>query len=396
MILVEQHQIKATPVLKEQFFASKNLYNSALYLLRQHFFAGNEAPISYPELYRQLRDSPEYKSLPAKVSQQILIKTQKTMVGFLAAKQEFLRNPIKFLSAPKLPKYKDKSNGQFLLIYTVQAISLKAMKKGLVVPSQSGLEIPTKIDPNQIKEVRIVPNRNRCVVEIVYEVQEKPLKHSENYVGLDIGVNNLVALTSNKQGFVPVLVNGRPLKSINQFYNKQRAKFQNELGEGLFTSNKLRKLQRKRNNKIKDYLHKSSNKIIDLCLENDISKIVVGKNPFWKQNVKMGKRNNQNFVQVPFAQFIEMLTYKANLVGIILVTQEESYTSKCSFLDKEDICFHSVYAGKRVKRGLFKSSTGKVCNADVNGSYNILKKAIPDAFSKGIEGVVVHPRLLKV
>lgn len=192
------------------------------------------------------------------------------------------------------------------------------------------------------------------------------------------------------------MINGRPLKSINQFFNKSQAKIKFRLGNQ--TRQKLQKLCTKRNFKVEDYLHKASRLIVDYLVFHQIGTLIIGKNPEWKQQANMGKRNNQNFVQIPHARLVEMLRYKAELQGIYVWEQEESYTSKASFLDLDPIPVYSpgqkekpLFSGQRICRGLYQSSTGKRLNADVNGSLNIIIKAVPNAFSNGIEGVVVHP-----
>jgi len=195
--------------------------------------------------------------------------------------------------------------------------------------------------------------------------------------------------------FVPRVVNGRPIKSINHYYNKRRADFHSRLPKEQYTSHHLERFTSKRTRKIDHYLHTASKRIIDLLLQEEIGTLVIGKNVNWKQEVNMGKRTNQNFVTIPHARFISMLTYKAALVGIAIVVTEESYTSKCSFLDNEPLKKHEVYAGKRVKRGLFRSADGRFINADVNGAYNMIKKVAPKSF-KGVEDVVVYPRRLHV
>jgi putative transposase len=206
-----------------------------------------------------------------------------------------------------------------------------------------------------------------------------------------IGWNKLAAVTANQPGTAPFLVNGRPLKAINQFYNKRRARLQAKLPVGVFASHQLDILADKRARQITHYLHVASRRIVDRLVQHHVGTLVVGKNDGWKQAIGLGKRINQNFVFVPHARFIEMLRYKAELVGIHVVVSEESYTSKCSFLDLEPIGKHDVYAGKRIKRGLFRASDGRCPNADINGAFNILRKVVPDAFGNGIEGVVVHP-----
>src|SRR5215469_9092148 len=187
---------------------------------------------------------------------------------------------------------------------------------------------------------------------------------------IDIGVNNLAAITANKSGFTPLLVNGRPLKSINQYYNKRRAKMQAKLPKDQYNSRALDEVTDARQRAIISYLHTASRAIIDLLVKEGIGTLVIGKNMGWKQEANMGRKNNQSFVFIPHARFIDMLTYKAELVGIQVITIEESHTSKCSFLDLEPLGHHDRYLGKRVKRGLFVASTGQAINADVNASYN--------------------------
>jgi putative transposase len=208
---------------------------------------------------------------------------------------------------------------------------------------------------------------------------------------IDIGLNTLAAVTFNQPGVIPFLVNGRPLKAINQWYNKRRARLQAKLPQGVYASRQLDILTDKRGRQITDYLHVASRRIVDQLVKQRIGTLVIGKNDGWKQTIGLRKRTNQNFVFVPHARFIEMLRYKAELVGIRVVVSEESYTSKCSFLDLEPVGRQDVYAGKRVKRGLFLAADGRRLNADINGAFNILRKVVPNAFGNGIGGVVVHP-----
>lgn len=243
-----------------------------------------------------------------------------------------------------------------------------------------------------IAQVRIVPRSGFYVVEAVYEAKEQHTDVDASLIaGIDIGLNNLATLTSNKSGFVPRIVNGRPVKSINQYYNKERARLQSCLPNKQHTTHQLDRLTTVRTRRINHFLHSASRMIIDLLVAEGIGTLVIGKNDGWKQEITLGKRNNQNFVQVPHARFIDMLTYKAKLVGIQVILTEESYTSKCSFLDHEEIKKHEVYAGKRVKRGLFRSGYGTFIHADVNGAYNMIRKVAPDAFAEGVEDCVVNP-----
>lgn len=324
------------------------------------------------------------------MSNDVLRLLDKNWKAYFKAVKTYHFDPSQFLGYLKLPKYQDKQKGRTILIYDIQAISKKGLKKGLIQPSQLGIEVETK--QTNVKQVRIVPRKGYYVVEVVYERQEK---HTDVdpclYAGIDIGLNNLATLTSNKEGFVPRLVNGRPAKSINQFYNKERARRQALLPQSQYTTRTLECLTSKRTRKIDHYLHTASKRIVNLLVQERIGTLVIGKNTNWKQEVNIGKRNNQNFVSIPHARFINMLTYKAQLVGIHVVITEESYTSKCSFLDMEPMGKHEVYAGKRVQRALFRSASGTHYNADVNGAYNILRKVAPDAFGQGSRGCAVHP-----
>lgn len=396
MQLVEQHCIRKNDpryqVIDEAAFASKNLYNAALYEIRQAFIKRGYR-IYYPELYHLMESHEAYRALPAKVAQQVLKLLDKNWTGYQEALKSYQKDPSKFQGRPKMPKYKDKQKGRNTLVYTIQAISSKNLKRGIIAPSGLAIEMQTK--QTQVAQVRIIPRDNHYVVEVVYEQAEKQYVYPDWIAGIDIGLNNLATLTSNKSGLVPRIVNGRPVKSINQYYNKERARLQSCLPEKQYTTRQLARLTNKRTRRINHYLHAASKNIIDLLVREHIGTLVIGKNPEWKQEINIGKRNNQNFVQVPHARFIEMLTYKAKLVNIKVVLTEESYTSKCSFLDNEPIGKHEHYEGKRIKRGMFRSQYGRLINADVNGAYNIIRKVAPKAF-EGVEDVVVHPRLLPV
>jgi len=391
--LVEQHHIKSSDtrfgVIDKATFASKNLYNKANYIIRQEFI-NNGRWIRYNQLAKELKTSDEFKALPAKVSQQVLKQLDKSWKSFFAAIKAWKATPEKFFSRPKLPHYKHKTDGRFMLIYTEQAISKPALQNGIIKPSQLGIAIQTK--QSEVNQVRIVPRKGHYVVEVIYTVRPE-VNHNldANLVaGIDIGLSNLATVTSNKQGFQPFIINGKPLKSINQFYNKHKAELQSQSPNR--TTKRMRDLTNKRNRKVKYYLHVASRQIIDYLVSEGIGVLVIGRNKNWKQEINIGKVNNQNFVSIPFGQFVQMLEYKAKLVGVQVILQEESYTSKCSFLDDEPIKKHKQYQGKRVKRGLFRASDGQLINADVNGSLNITKKAVPKAFTgERDRGYVVYP-----
>ena len=400
MQLVERHIIKKShsnyAEIDQLCFLSKNLYNYANYLIRQTFFKTGEI-LNYNQVQKILQPEAEYKQLPAKVSQQVLMVLDKNWKAFKEATKAYHKNPAKFLGKPKLPKYKDKEKGRNLVIYTLQALSKKGLDRGLIKPSQTGITLQSK--QTAIAQVRIVPKLNHYVIEVVYHQEEKQKLHSNNRIAsIDLGLNNLASVTFNQAGLRPFLINGRPLKSINHFFNKRKAELQSILETG--TSKRLQNLCSKRNLKVDDYLHKASRYLINRLVELKIDTLVIGKNEGWKQDINIGSRNNQNFVQVPHSRFIQQLTYKAELEGLTVIIQEESYTSKSSFLDQDDIPVYKKdvkhsFSGQRIKRGLYRSANGFLINADVNGSLNILRKAIPNAFAEGIKGIVVSPVRVK-
>ncbi len=408
MQLVEQHVIDRNyprySVIDEAAFKSKNLYNAALYEIRQSFIHEGKY-LAYNEVQKRMQSHEAYRALPAKVSQQILMMLDCNWKSFFEAQTAYNEDPSKFLGRPKLPRYKHKTEGRNILVYTIQAISKKGLKRRLVQPSMLPIEVQTK--QKNINQVRIVPRKGFYVVEVVYEKEVKQASVNPAwYAGIDIGMNNLVALTSNKPGFQSVLVNGRPVKSVNQFYNKRKADLQKQLGH-TGTTQRMERMTNKRNRRIDQYMHTVSKRMIDLLVKEGIGVLCIGKNDGWKQETNMGKRNNQNFVQIPHARFIAMLTYKAELVGITVKVTEESYTSKASLLDLDPLPVRDpnnggekhTFSGKRVKRGLYCASDGRKINADINGAGNIIRKVAPDAFGlRAVEdgkavlaSLVVHP-----
>jgi len=412
MQLVEKHVIsKSDPryaAIDKAAYASKNLYNAALYEIRQHFiFVGKY--LTYKQMDKIMQKHEAYRALPCKVSQQVLKLLDKNWQSFFAALKAYQVDPSQFFGRPKIPGYKDKATGRNALVYTIQALSKPALRKGIIKPSQLGVEI--KIRNRNVDQVRIVPRKGFYVVEVVYTQEELHEKVNPALVAaIDIGVNNLAALTSNKAGFPPHLVNGRPIKSVNQFYNKQREHLQKKMSSNHHTSRELERLTSKRTRRIDHSMHTTSRRIIDLLIAEGIGTLIIGKNPYWKQDPTMRKKDKQHFVQLPHARFINMLEYKAKLVGITVLVQEESYTSKASFLDLDFMPVYGeeegepVFSGRRAKRGMYKSKQGHKINADVNGSYNIMRKALPNVcqnngiedVNKAIMSLVMHPERIVV
>ena len=345
-------------------FLSKNLYNSSLYAIRQHFFNTKKYK-NYNSLNKDFIQSHQidYYALPTKVSQQTMKMVDqnfKSFFGLLKLKSK----------KAKIPKYL-KKQGRYEIIFTIQSISQKELKKGFLKLSGINQKIKIRDTITNIQQVRIIPKEtfNCYNIEIVYKVSEKQLKKdNKKYASIDLGINNIATVAFNCKK--PFIINGKPLKSINQYYNKKRSKLTN------IKTRKAKLLNRKRDNKIKDYLHKASRYITNHLVYNNINTLIIGKNNGWKQEVNIGKKNNQNFVSIPFEKFVFMLQYKCNLEGINVIIREESYTSKCSFIDNEEIKKHETYLGRRIKRGLFKTAFGKIINADLNGSLNIMKKVV--------------------
>ncbi|MEG4533281.1 transposase [Microcoleus sp. D2_18a_D3] len=401
MQLTERHIIKSTEPrfaeIDQLALKSKNLYNATNYVIRQSFIYG-WGYVGYNEMNRLMKSHEAYKALPAKVSQQILMLLDKNWKSFFEAVKAYKNDDSKFTGRPKLPKYKDKVKGRNLLVYTIQAISSKQLRNGIIKLSGTELLIKTKVNPDRICQVRLIPKCDSYVIEVIYDEPESTAKDNNFVAGIDLGLDNLVALTSNQPGFVPLLINGRPLKSINQFYNKRKAQLQSQFRGSRKTSSRIQRLTRCRNQKVDNYLHHASRAIVDILVAQQIGTLVIGKNVQWKTEINLGKQTNQNFVSIPHARLIEMLEYKAFLVGIDVIVQEESFTSRANFLGLDPIPVYGktekkpVFTGRRIKRGLYKTSAGQLINADVNGSFNILRKAIPNAFSDGIGSCVVQPR----
>lgn len=401
---VEKHVIRKSnkwySMIDEYCHLSKNLYNHGNYLIRKKL-SENDKWIRYDELNIILKfdtEFPDYKAMPlAQCAQQTLRMLDKNWKAFFVAIKSWSKNKSKYLGRPKAPKYL-KKDGKFELILTNQNCRIKDNK--IIFPKAfNGFSINTKCidraDFVKFNQIRIIPKQQYFVVEVVYEIEcTDALPDNGRYLGIDIGVANL-ATCAVSDGSFAFIINGRPLKSMNQFYNKRKAEIQSEL---LKTSNQkysnhLIRLDTKRNFKIDDYMHKASKKIVSYCVANHINTIIIGKNKEWKQHVNIGKRNNQTFTQIPFARFISMIEYKAKEYGIAVVMTEESYTSGTSFIDNEEPVKANYNMSRRVKRGLFKSNNGTCINADLNGAYQIIKKVIPIKWDRGC---VLHPVLVAV
>lgn len=390
--LVERHIVlsckQGLNQIDELCNKSKNLYNRANYCLRQSYTKTKKLPSEY-ELTTKFasRLNVDYKALPAQTSQQIIKLLYKNWKSFFALTKDYHKNPTKYKGKPKLPSYKDKITGRNILVFTNQQCKIKQSEAEFETESKIHFPKQTNIPPlktkvQNLQQVRIIPNTSGYIIEVVYnQTIQTVITKPNTFLSLDLGLNNL-ATSFNNTDYKSFIVNGKPLKSINQFYNKELARLKSHFKSNLkgSTSKKIKTLTLKRNNKITDYLHKTSRLIVDYAISNQIETIVIGNNADWKQKINLGKKTNQNFVQLPFEKLISQIQYKSLLVGIKVEVTEESYTSKTDHLAFETMQHIAKVdrLGKRVKRGLFQSSTGRLINADTNGSIGILRKVAGD------------------
>ena len=391
MRLTEQHIIRDNNKHYKELLhichLSKNLYNATLYAVRQHFFdtrdnEGKGKYLNYANVDRmfKLENNVDYRALPIQTSQQTMRMVDSNFKSFFSS----LKKGIK---TARIPRYLDKE-GYYITIYTSQQLG-KNLKTGIIHLPFTNIEFRTK--KTNVKQVRFIPRLDYIIMEVIYDVEDvKQRQGNKRYIGIDLGLNNLATVTSNV--LKPFIINGRPLKSINQYYNKRKAQLQSISGTA--KTRRIRRMTLKRRNKILDYFHKSTTYIVNQAVSNDINTIIVGYNTGWKQDINIGTRNNQSFVSIPHSMFLSMLEYKCSLHGIRCIKREEAYTSKASFIDSDPIEKQDAFSGERVRRGLYRSKTGRLLNADVNGSLNILRKEVCDVVIPTDRGFVFNPYIL--
>lgn len=382
MRLVERHIIKDNR-FEEVCHKSGLLYNYVLYNVRQGIFS-NSYLKEYEFSTKLNRENQfDFRNLPSSISQQVIAQVFLAIKGWMGSVKEFEKNSSKFHSKPKLPKYKS-GKKQNMIVFTTASCRVKQdgyiyFIKNIIQP------IKTNVEKEELKQVRIVPQATCYVVEVIYERKEQNLNlQKDNFLSIDLGLNNLCTCTNNvNQKFF--IVNGKVVKSFNQWFNKTKAKWMSFV-EDKGISKRLKRLICYRNLWINDKIHKISRFIIDFCKKNDIGTITIGLNKNWKQNINLGNKNNQKFVEIPFSSLIDKISYKAKLVGIDVKITEESYTSKVDHLAFETLEKHDIYLGKRKKRGLFQSSVNQLINADINGSIGIVRKVFGDSAVQQIIG----------
>jgi len=411
--LVERHVIRPShpqyTTLDRFSHQANNVYNQGLYRARQALFRGEW--LSYGKLDASLKQSQRQKDSmiyaamhSVHLVQQQLNLVARSMESWRKARKAYAKNPGKFTGRPKLPKYRTKGGLSTIIVDNQTA---KLRQNGSVeIPVMDHFKVQlAHPETTSIQEVRIVPQNQRFIVEVVYKtnltIGYKP--DNGRYLGIDPGVNNAFTLVTNVPGVDPIIINGKPLKSVNQYYNKQRAyltSLYDLLGQPR-ASHRLARLDFHRNQKMNRFAHEASKRIVDFALSHELNTIIIGKNKGQKQGAQLGKRNNQNFIGIPHQTMINLLKYKANLAGIVVIQHSEAYTSQTSFLDREEPIRENGDKARqrkglspikrRIKRGFYKADTGQLINADVNGALQIINKVVPKAFADGIVGIGLCP-----
>ena len=393
MYLTEKQQVKHLSKedyksIKELCHIAKNLTNQAIYNVRQYYFTKGEY-LNYQKNYALLKTSDNYKLLNSNMAQQVLKEVDGSFKSFFGLLKLAKKGKYAFKDC-KLPNYLPKDGYATLVIGFVRLNGNKLMLpfSNAYRKTHNNVEItiPPILLDKKVKEIRIIPKANARFFEIQYIYEAECIQrnlNTNNALALDLGINNLITAVSSKGN--SFIIDGRRLKSINQWHNKQNACLQSIKDKQKFScklTNRQKANTCKRNNRVNDYMSKTARKIIDYCISHDIGTLVVGYNEAFQRNSNIGKTNNQNFVNIPYGQLRSKLEYLCELNGIVFVKQEESYTSKSSFWDKDEIPVYKedntkkyAFSGKRIHRGMYQCANGKCFNADVNGALNILRKS---------------------
>lgn len=408
MRLTERHLIKPNHSLYRQLdeltFKAKNLYNHGLYLYRQSYFEykkDSEKPIlSWKDIDRDLRRKrhEDIQVLPSKVANAVLKNLGEAISSYW--KLVRLHRNGELTQRPRLPYYLHKTNGRYPLSFNYQTFGkVRGSNKELILcPTSLCLRVPTKVD--NPKQVRIVPHYRNFVIEVIYEVEDPISNTTSKYAGIDLGVDNFATVTFSS-GNQPLIIKGLELKSINQGYNRLIVKAQSLLPESQKTSKHIHRLWSRRSWILHSKIHQITAFLTTLFDEMRIETVFIGKNKNWKNELPFGKVVKQRFAYLPYETFIKQLSYKCQMRGISVITQEESYTSKASFLDNDDIPVYGEvenprFSGQRIRRGMYRSGGGRLINADVNGSYNILRKGmLTQHKSLCVDNPIIQPVVVK-
>ena len=408
MRLTERHLIKPNHSLYKQLdeltFKAKNLYNHGLYLYRQSYFEYKKDPekqiLSWKDIDRDLRRKghEDIQALPSKVANAVLKNLGEAISSYW--KLVRLHRNGELTQRPRLPYYLHKTNGRYPLSFNYQTFGkVRGTNKELILcPTSLCLRVPTKVD--NPKQVRIVPHYRNFVIEVIYEVEDPILNTTSKYTGIDLGVDNFATVTFSS-GNQPLIIKGLELKSINQGYNRLIAKAQSLLPESQKTSKHIHRLWSRRSWILQSKIHQITAFLTSLFDEMQIETVFIGKNKSWKKELPFGKVVKQRFAYLPYETFIKQLSYKCQLRGISVITQEESYTSKASFLDNDNIPVYGEvenprFSCQRIRRGMYRSGDGRLINADVNGSYNILRKGMLTLDKRlSVDNPIIQPTVVK-
>jgi len=367
---------------------TKQLYNVGLYELRQTLIH-QQSFLSYKAVYQLMKSNENWCAIPRKVSNQVWKQVTGSWSSWLKGLKNYKQSSSDFTGRPKIPNYNTSLNS---VVYEKGALGTRGLPTDHIRLSQTNIILDISTIKGEVVEARITPRKNKFIIRVTYreEMKKTPLNY-DKIAGIDLGLNNLIAVATNQADIPHIMVNGRGLKSINHYGNKHVAKRRSKLAKGIRSSLFIRNVQDKRNQKVEDYLHKASRKVVDWLVENEVGTLIIGKNKHWKTAIKMGKRNNQNFVQIPHARLIDLIQYKFEQENGIVVVHEESYTSKASALDLDPLPSYRKrrkkprFSGQRIKRGLYKTRNGLLINADINGALNIIRKVAKNSLDDLVE-----------
>jgi IS605 OrfB family transposase len=398
-------EVRKNKELSRLCHQTKNLYNRANFLIKEELKKNNKV-LFYNDLDRLLKGEQCYKLLPAHTAQHTLKLLTRNWKAYFRALKEWKKLPQKFLGCPCAPYFK-KPSGETIAIFSNQ--QAKIVNGWVVLPKKVRYTLQTRLTAqDSLREVRVIPRGVGYTFELVYRkhLLKTKRKKKKRKGSIDLGSINLVTFVDNI-GSRPIVIKdeGKGIKSINQYYMKEVKKLQQQYvtqqnthlkkNNRLIYGTRFHLYRQHWRWKVKDWLHKVSKFLVDLWETRGLHTVYIGYNPLWKQQLRLRKKTTQMFVNIPFEKLIKILQYKAEEKGITVEPIEEEYTSKCSFLDNELPQKQKKYKGKRVHRGLFRSATGVLINADVNAAYNILLKGDPQALPKrrvgGVGGYVVYP-----
>lgn len=397
---VERHIIKKNHPMYEACnqlcFQAKNMYNLCNYIIRQEFIKTGVVK-KYGDLNKELKHTDAFKELGSNSAQMVTKILCKNWKSFLVSVKDYTKNSSKYFAKPRIPKYL-KKDGRFVCTLTNWQTQIQ---NGYLYFAFKRLKsfnemFRTRVNGHHLS-TRIVPKGGCYILEIVYRSECNPHDlNKDNAASIDLGLNNFVTMVNN-MGLKPIVINGKEIKSYNQYWNKEISKYRSiaKKTNKLDWTKRLQHLTDKRYFKLEYFMHSASKWVVDYCIYNNIGTLVVGKNDKWKQKCDMSRFVNQKFVQIPYESFLSKLQYKCEDAGIDFIKTEESYTSGTSFLDNEAPKKENYNKERRVHRGLFVSNTGKKINADVNGAYQIMKKVFSNLTNE-IVGEHLHPVIINI